>query len=88
MIPRRRGVRPQKGNPHRLTREQHVIPVATLRRFAQVDGRVEVHLRDGRIVMLEADDQLFCVERLWETRTLSPHLSRSERHCSLSSDET
>jgi hypothetical protein len=27
MIPRRRGERTQKGNPHRLTREQHVIPV-------------------------------------------------------------
>jgi hypothetical protein len=78
MIPRRRGERPQKGNPHRLTREQHVIPVATLRRFSQVDGRVEVHLRDGRIVMLEADDQLFCVERLWDQRAETGYMKKIE----------
>jgi hypothetical protein len=78
MIPRRRGERTQKGNPHRLTREQHVIPVATLRRFAQSDGRVEVHLRDGRIVKLPVDNQLFCVERLWDQRAEAGYMKKIE----------
>lgn len=78
MIPRRRGERTQKGNPHRLTREQHVIPVATLRRFALADGRVEVHLRDGRITKLPVDDQLFCVERLWDQRAEAGYMKGIE----------
>ena len=78
MIPRRRGERTQKGNPHRLTREQHVIPVATLRRFAQPDGRVEVHLRDGRMAKLSVDNQLFCVERLWDQRAEAGYMKKIE----------
>jgi hypothetical protein len=78
MIPRRRGERTQKGNPHRLTREQHVIPAATLRRFALPDGRVEVHLRDGRIVKLPVGDRLFCVERLWDQRSEVGYMKRIE----------
>lgn len=78
MIPRRRGERTQKGNPHRLTREQHVIPAATLRRFALPDGRVEVHLRDGRTVKLPVGDQLFCVERLWDQRSEVGYMKRIE----------
>ena len=78
MIPRRRGERTQKGNPHELTREQHVIPVATLRRFAQSDGRVEVHLRDGRMAKVSVDNQLFCVERLWDQRAEAGYMKRIE----------
>jgi hypothetical protein len=78
MIPRRRGERTQKGNPHQLTREQHVIPVATLRRFAFPDGRVEVHLRDRRIVKFPVDDQLFCVERLWDQRAEAGYMKKIE----------
>lgn len=78
MIQRRRGERTQKGNPYQLTREQHVIPVATLRRFALSDGRVEVHLRDGRIVKLPPDDQLFCVERLWDQRAEAGYMKSIE----------
>lgn len=78
MISRRRGERVQKGNPYELTREQHVIPVATLKRFALPDGRVEVHLRDGRIVKLQVDDQLFCVERLWDQRAEAGYMKSIE----------
>jgi len=78
MIPRRRGERTQKGNPHRLTREQHIIPAATLRRFAQSDGKVEVHFRDGRIAKLPVDDQLFCVDRLWDQRAEAGYMKKIE----------
>jgi hypothetical protein len=78
MIPRRRGERTQKGNPYRLTREQHVIPVATLKRFASPDGRVEVHLRDGRIFKRKVDDQIFCVERQWDQRAEAGYMKGIE----------
>ena len=78
MIPRRHGQRVQKGNPHRLTREQHVIPRATLRRFASNNGKVEVHLRDGRIATLPIDHQLFCVERLWDQRAETGYMKKIE----------
>lgn len=79
MIRRRRGERILKGNPYRLTREQHVIPVATLRRFALPDGRVEVHFRDGRIAKLPVRDQLFCVDRLWDQRAESGYMLAIEK---------
>ena len=78
MIHRQRGERPQKGNPHKLTRDQHVIPVATLVRFAGSDGLIEVHLRDGRIQRLPRDNQLFSVDRLWDQRAEAGYMKAIE----------
>jgi hypothetical protein len=78
MIHRRRGESPLKGNPHKLTRDQHVIPVATLKRFADSDGLVEVHLRDGRIQKLPTDNQLFSVDRLWDQRAEAGYMKSIE----------
>lgn len=78
MIPRQHGERIQKSNPHRLTREQHVNPVATLQRFAWPDGCVEVHLRDGRTAKLPLDNQLFCVDRLWDQRAEAGYMKDIE----------
>lgn len=78
MIHRKRGERPQKGNPHRLARDQHVIPVATLLRFAGSDGLVEVHLRDGRIQRIATDNQLFSVDRLWDQRAEAGYMKSVE----------
>jgi len=78
MIHRKRGERPQKGNPHRLARDQHVIPMATLLRFAGSDGLVEVHLRDGRIQRIATDNQLFSVDRLWDQRAEAGYMKSVE----------
>lgn len=78
MIPRRRGEKPQKGNPHKLTRDQHVIPVATLIRFAGSDGLVEVHLRDGRIEQVPTKNQIFSVDRLWDERAEAGYMRSVE----------
>lgn len=78
MIHRERGEQPQKGNPHRLTRDQHVIPVATLRRFADSDGLLEVHLRDGRVLRIPTDNQLFSVDRLWDQRAEAGYMKSIE----------
>jgi hypothetical protein len=78
MIHRQRGERPQKRNPHKLTRDQHVIPAATLRRFAASDGLVEVHLRDGRIQRVPTDNQIFSVDRLWDQRAEAGYMKSVE----------
>lgn len=78
MLHRKRGERTQKGNPHQLTREQHVLPVATLNRFAHPDGLVEVHLRDNRTVKLPVDNQLFCVDRMWDQRAEAGYMKKIE----------
>jgi hypothetical protein len=78
MIHRERGERPQKGNPHRLTRDQHVIPVATLLRFAGPDELIEVHLRDGRIERVPTDNQIFSVDRLWDQRAEAGYMKSVE----------
>ena len=78
VLPRKRGERTQRGNPHQLTREQHVIPAATLKRFAGPDGLVEVHLQDERVTKLPVDNQLFCVERLWDQRAEAGYMKTIE----------
>lgn len=78
MIPRPRGEKPQKGNSHRLTRDQHVPPVATLIRFAGLDGLVEVHLRDSRIEWIPTDNQIFSVDRLWDQRAEAGYMKAIE----------
>lgn len=78
MLHRERGEPPQKGNPHKLTRDQHVIPVATLLRFAGPDGLVEVHLRDGRVERIPTDNELFSVDRLWDQRAEAGYMRSLE----------
>lgn len=78
MIHRQRGERTQKGNPYKLTRDQHVIPVATLARFAGADRLIVVHLRDGRIQKLPKDNQLFSVDRLWDQRAEAGYMKAIE----------
>ena len=80
MLSRKRGERTQKGNPHKLTREQHVIPIATLKRFIHPDSLVEVHLRDQRIVKRSVNNELFCVDRLWDQRAESGYMKEIEDH--------
>jgi hypothetical protein len=80
MLSRKRGERTQKGNPHKLTREQHVIPVATLKRFTHSDGLIDVHLRNLRILRLSVNNELFCVDRLWDQRAESGYMKEIEDH--------
>ncbi len=79
MIHRTRGERPQKGNPHNLTRDQHVIPESTLHRFAGADGLVEVHFRDSRVRRVATDNELFSVDRLWDQRSEAGYMNSIER---------
>jgi len=59
----------QKGNPHRLSRNQHIFPTRSINRFAR-DGGVEVCEKIvGRIRRRPAKDVLFCAVRLWDHRS-------------------
>jgi hypothetical protein len=62
--------KPQNRNPHELTVRQHVIPVVSIERFADVDGCVEVWLnKHGKSVRVPAGDSLFYAKRVWDQST-------------------
>lgn len=59
--------KPQKGNPHQLVIKQHVFPVASIERFAALDGCVRVVLlKCGEIKRLKPNNSLFCAQRSWD----------------------
>lgn len=56
----------QKGNPHQLTRNQHIFPIASLLRFCDDRGTVEVFRRDGRAFHCPPENPIFTAQRLWD----------------------
>ena len=61
-----RGKPPQPGNPHGLTRDQHVLPRASIARFAGPDGFVECCcLPNGDTVRRHPKHHMFCADRVW-----------------------
>ena len=64
--------RPQRGNPHELTVNQHILPRRSIERFCGLDGRVHVNLlAPARELRLEPEDPLFCARRVWDQRAES-----------------
>lgn len=60
----------QPGNPHRLTINQHVFPKASIQRFGNQEGFVEVFLkRQSRVLRLKPSNPIFCAHRAWDQRT-------------------
>jgi len=56
----------QRGNPNKLTIKQHVFPVASIARFAQGDGCVNVRLlANGKAERLRPGNALFYARRVW-----------------------
>lgn len=65
----RRGKPTQRGNPHRLTTNQHVLPKASIERFTGPDGSVDCCLLpEGGIQRLRPGNPLFCASRVWDQR--------------------
>jgi hypothetical protein len=61
--------KPQKGNPHQLTVNQHCFPVSCIKRFANVEGKVElVRLPEGEHILAKPDAKIFCAKRAWDQR--------------------
>jgi hypothetical protein len=61
--------KPQKGNPHQLTVNQHCFPASCIKRFANTDGKVElVRLPKNEQVLAKPDAKIFCAKRAWDQR--------------------
>ena len=69
---RTRPRRVQKGNPQRLTIQQHVLPRRSIARFNGADHKVEVR-RQGHTgtLRLNANNPMFCAMRVWDQRAES-----------------
>ncbi|MBV7547462.1 hypothetical protein KW849_14315 [Pseudomonas sp. PDM26] len=60
---------PQKGNPRRLTVNQHTFPSASIARFAGARGSVQVfHKRTQKVIPVKPKDQFFCAQRVWDQK--------------------
>jgi hypothetical protein len=68
-VPRRRYEKPQKGNPHSLPIRQHVFPAASIARFTNDDGVVDLYrLSTSQVRKATPDDDIFCAKRAWDAR--------------------
>ena len=57
---------PQKTNPHNLTVNQHTLPRASIARFANEKGAVQVLRKaTGKRFHAKPADQIFCAQRVW-----------------------
>lgn len=57
---------PQKTNPHNLTVNQHTFPRASIARFANEKGAVQVLRKaTGKRFHAKPADQVFCAQRVW-----------------------
>lgn len=71
--------KPQKGNPHGLTINQHSFPVASIMRFAKADGCVSVYLiKQNKEISAKPDDQLFCAKRTFNQHAESGYMKEIE----------
>ncbi|WP_196485964.1 hypothetical protein [Burkholderia territorii] len=70
----------QPGNPHQLTKNQHVFPDASIARFEHAEEGITAILldRDQRISNLCADNKLFCANRVWDQRAESGYMASIE----------
>ena len=71
--------KPQKGNPHQLTVNQHTLPLMSISRFANATGRVSVNLlKQNKVIQLKPDDSLFCARRTWDQRAENGYMKNIE----------
>jgi hypothetical protein len=79
--------KPQKGNPHQLTINQHVYPARSIERFADAAGTVEVWMRrNNKTFRASPDNPLFCARRTWDQRTESGYMKDIENEFQILAD--
>lgn len=67
-----RSPKPQKGNPHKLTIDQHIFPKDCIARFALEKGTVQVRRKCNKPdLWLTPGNSYFCARRLWDQKTES-----------------
>lgn len=61
--------KPQKGNPHKLTIDQHVFPKACISRFTGESGTVQVRRMGEELdLWFKPGNSYFCARRLWDQK--------------------
>jgi hypothetical protein len=74
-----RGERPQSGNPHQITYNQHVFPARSIGRFAGINRTVEVYDRIRSCKRKAAsNDVIFCAQRSWDERSEKGYMKEIE----------
>lgn len=69
----------QKGNPHKLTINQHCFPARSIERFTDSNGRVEVRLLNKHIdFKAKPSEKVFCARRAWDQRAESGFMKAIE----------
>jgi hypothetical protein len=59
----------QKGNPHKLTINQHIYPRHALRRFAVNDQLQIKRVGMQEVLPVNTKSKIFCAKRAWDQRT-------------------
>lgn len=60
----------QKGNPHRLTINQHVFPKKSIDRFSDESDLVQLCRKEGaKVIRVSSTNSLFCAKRVWDQGT-------------------
>ncbi|CRL47619.1 hypothetical protein [Pseudomonas sp. URMO17WK12:I11] len=60
----------QKGNPHKLTINQHVFPKKGIDRFSDENGLVQLCRKEGaKVIRVSSTNSLFCAQRVWDQGT-------------------
>lgn len=70
---------PQKGNPNKLTINQHTFPRASIARFAGPSGRVQLfHTESKKVFPAKPTERLFCAQRVWAQSAESGYMKDVE----------
>jgi hypothetical protein len=60
----------QKGNPHKLTINQHVFPKKSIDRFSDEKGFVQLFRKaSSKVIEATSSNSLFCAKRVWDQST-------------------
>jgi hypothetical protein len=74
-----RAERTRPENPNRLTVNQHVFPLRSIKRFANQSGSVSVHdLHRNKDFPAKPRNAIFCANRAWDERTETGYMKRIE----------
>ena len=67
--------KPQTGNPHQLTVNQHCFPSSCIERFCNHSGTVEVKLKSSKTSFgALPSNKVFCAKRAWDQRAESGYM--------------
>jgi hypothetical protein len=71
--------KPRKGNPNRLTIDQHVFPSASIARFADANGGISVYdMLRKKTRITHCNDVIFCARRAWDHRAEAGYMKQIE----------